>query len=323
VEGALAATGAYCVQLRTHDGHTFTRRDPYALAADYDSDWCFLDDSTAFPWSDRLAQSASLGSESTSVSVSESGSGSESEEITIAPASGWAPRPFDEYIIYEMHVGSFTPEVRDGRNRRRRPHSAPDSASRSVCGEAVAGAPPAGGGRQGGRGATDTCCEPNPLQLPLDLLTPTARNATPTPSVALRPGRQSLPPAAGIKDSRHHHHRVLHMPPGAGPFESYPDPPPPACSAYIPDFFSILHQSACHQIALLNPDPDPDPPPRGSQGTLAAAAARLEHVAALGFTAVQLMPITEHSDAWGYNPRLLMALHGGATGEGGGGDVSA
>ncbi|PNH03027.1 Malto-oligosyltrehalose trehalohydrolase [Tetrabaena socialis] len=45
-------------------------------------------------------------------------------------------------------------------------------------------------------------------------------------------------------------------------------------------------------------------------GTLAAAMARLEHVASLGFTAVQLMPISEHSDAWGYNPRLLMALHG-------------
>lgn len=47
------------------------------------------------------------------------------------------------------------------------------------------------------------------------------------------------------------------------------------------------------------------------QGTLAAATARLEHVASLGFTAVQLMPLSEHSDAWGYNPRLLMALHGG------------
>ena len=25
---------------------------------------------------------------------------------------------------------------------------------------------------------------------------------------------------------------------------------------------------------------------------------------------VQLMPLAEHSDAWGYNPRQLMALHG-------------
>lgn len=39
------------------------------------------------------------------------------------------------------------------------------------------------------------------------------------------------------------------------------------------------------------------------QGTFEAAAARLGHVAGAGFTAVQLMPITEHSDAWGYNPR--------------------
>ena len=39
------------------------------------------------------------------------------------------------------------------------------------------------------------------------------------------------------------------------------------------------------------------------EGTFDAAAARLGHVASAGFTAVQLMPITEHSDAWGYNPR--------------------
>ncbi|KXZ43862.1 hypothetical protein GPECTOR_78g49 [Gonium pectorale] len=125
--GALAPGGAYCVLIRTHDGRTFTRRDPYARSADYGSDWCFLDDPEAFPWSDRADDGT----------------------------YGWSPRPFDEYLIYEMHVGSFTPE-----------------------------------------------------------------------------------------------------------------------------------------------------------GTLAAAAAKLEHVASLGFTAVQLMPITEHSDAWGYNPRLPMALHG-------------
>ncbi|KAK9822655.1 hypothetical protein WJX81_004831 [Elliptochloris bilobata] len=46
------------------------------------------------------------------------------------------------------------------------------------------------------------------------------------------------------------------------------------------------------------------------EGTFAAAAARLGHVAGAGFTAVQLMPITEHSDAWGYNPRQLLAVHG-------------
>lgn len=51
------------------------RRDPYARAADYDSKWCYVDDcGVNFQWSD------------------------------------WSPRPFDETIIYEMHVGSFTPE---------------------------------------------------------------------------------------------------------------------------------------------------------------------------------------------------------------------
>lgn len=47
------------------------------------------------------------------------------------------------------------------------------------------------------------------------------------------------------------------------------------------------------------------------EGTLAAALAKLSHVAALGFTCVQVMPVTEHSDLWGYNPRQLMAVHGG------------
>lgn len=45
------------------------------------------------------------------------------------------------------------------------------------------------------------------------------------------------------------------------------------------------------------------------EGTLVAAAAKLPHVKSAGFTAVQLMPMTEHSDAWGYNPRQLLALH--------------
>ncbi len=39
------------------------------------------------------------------------------------------------------------------------------------------------------------------------------------------------------------------------------------------------------------------------EGTFEAAVGRLAHVADAGFTAVQLMPVTEHSDAWGYNPR--------------------
>jgi len=51
------------------------RRDPYARASDYDSKWCYADNGGVdFEWAD------------------------------------WAPIPFDENIIYEMHVGSFTPE---------------------------------------------------------------------------------------------------------------------------------------------------------------------------------------------------------------------
>jgi 1,4-alpha-glucan branching enzyme len=37
---------------------------------------------------------------------------------------------------------------------------------------------------------------------------------------------------------------------------------------------------------------------------------RLEHVKALGFNAIQLMPTTEFGGIWGYNPRQLLAVHG-------------
>lgn len=47
------------------------------------------------------------------------------------------------------------------------------------------------------------------------------------------------------------------------------------------------------------------------EGTFEAAKAKLAHVKELGFTCVQLMPILEHSDEWGYNPRQFLSLHGG------------
>lgn len=46
------------------------------------------------------------------------------------------------------------------------------------------------------------------------------------------------------------------------------------------------------------------------EGTFTAAIDKLEHVADLGFTCVQLMPILEHSDDWGYNPRQFFSMHG-------------
>jgi len=45
------------------------------------------------------------------------------------------------------------------------------------------------------------------------------------------------------------------------------------------------------------------------EGTLAAAQAKLPHLVALGVTCVQLMPLCEHADKWGYSPRQLLALH--------------
>jgi len=40
------------------------------------------------------------------------------------------------------------------------------------------------------------------------------------------------------------------------------------------------------------------------------ATRRLEHVKALGFNCLQLMPVTEFGGIWGYNPRQLLAVHG-------------
>lgn len=47
------------------------------------------------------------------------------------------------------------------------------------------------------------------------------------------------------------------------------------------------------------------------EGTFVAAQKKLQHIAESGFTAVQIMPILEHADLWGYNPRQFLSLHGG------------
>lgn len=74
--GVLAQDTPYQVLITSHDGRQLFRRDPYARAADFDSTWCFADDPTQYTWQ----------------------------------SEGWEPPSFDKYIIYEMHVGSFTPE---------------------------------------------------------------------------------------------------------------------------------------------------------------------------------------------------------------------
>eukprot|EP00884_Botryococcus_braunii_P002910 jgi/Botrbrau1/1261/Bobra.0163s0054.1 len=73
--GMLEGGSAYSVLITAPDGRQLERRDLYARSADYDSAWCYVDDPTAFKWE-----------------------------------TDWTPPPFDSYIIYEMHVGSFTPE---------------------------------------------------------------------------------------------------------------------------------------------------------------------------------------------------------------------
>lgn len=74
--GVLKHGTCYRFVVSTRDGREVQRRDPYARWTDYDSYWCFVDDPAAYRWR--------------------------------TPAGD--QRPFDEYMIYEMHVGSFTPE---------------------------------------------------------------------------------------------------------------------------------------------------------------------------------------------------------------------
>lgn len=50
----------------------------------------------------------------------------------------------------------------------------------------------------------------------------------------------------------------------------------------------------------------PDP---GAGSVFTRAEARLEHIQALGFNTIQLMPVTEFGGLWGYNPRQLLAVH--------------
>lgn len=75
--GTLKAGDWYQAIITAGDGQRLSRRDPYARSTDYGSNWCTVDDAEAFAWSQDQWQ---------------------------APA-------FDSYMIYEMHVGSFTPEV--------------------------------------------------------------------------------------------------------------------------------------------------------------------------------------------------------------------
>lgn len=44
-------------------------------------------------------------------------------------------------------------------------------------------------------------------------------------------------------------------------------------------------------------------------GSFKAAELKLDHIAACGFNALQLMPVVEYSGSWGYNPRLLFPTH--------------
>ncbi|OEH77180.1 alpha catalytic domain-containing protein [Cyclospora cayetanensis] len=49
--------------------------------------------------------------------------------------------------------------------------------------------------------------------------------------------------------------------------------------------------------------------PKGGQTVFEAVGEKIDYIASLGFTAVELMPVQEFGGLWGYNPRLLFAIH--------------
>ena len=51
------------------------------------------------------------------------------------------------------------------------------------------------------------------------------------------------------------------------------------------------------------------PPRLDGKSLFELTAEKLEHIKALGFNAIQLMPVTEFGGIWGYNPRQLLAVH--------------
>uniref|UniRef100_A0A383W668 1,4-alpha-glucan branching enzyme n=1 Tax=Tetradesmus obliquus TaxID=3088 RepID=A0A383W668_TETOB len=75
--GVTPQGAAYRLILGSPDGNTLMyRRDPWARSAEAASSWCFVHSPAAYTWQH----------------------------------TEWQPLSFDKHIIYEMHIGSFTPE---------------------------------------------------------------------------------------------------------------------------------------------------------------------------------------------------------------------
>lgn len=75
--GATPQGAAYRLILGSPDGNTLMyRRDPWARSAEAASSWCFVHSPAAYTWQH----------------------------------TEWQPLSFDKHVIYEMHIGSFTPE---------------------------------------------------------------------------------------------------------------------------------------------------------------------------------------------------------------------
>uniref|UniRef100_A0A7S0N4K5 1,4-alpha-glucan branching enzyme n=1 Tax=Pyramimonas obovata TaxID=1411642 RepID=A0A7S0N4K5_9CHLO len=81
-------------------------------------------------------------------------------------------------------------------------------------------------------------------------------------------------------------------PPSAFPWAT---PPLPPNQALVP-----WHKLMLYELHVGSFSPE---------GTFEGATRRLEHIKALGFNCVQLMPITEFGGLWGYNPRQLLTVH--------------
>jgi 1,4-alpha-glucan branching enzyme len=69
----------------------------------------------------------------------------------------------------------------------------------------------------------------------------------------------------------------------------------------------VMYQ--CH-IGTFTGRNDPGAASATAPGTFAALTQKLDYIAGMGFNCLQLLPHTEYGGQWGYNPRLMHAVHG-------------
>ena len=82
------------------------------------------------------------------------------------------------------------------------------------------------------------------------------------------------------------------------------------CILTAPDYaWSQFTAPAYNELILYELHVGSYTPPRDGKSAFQLTTDKLQYIKALGFNAIQLMPVTEFGGIWGYNPRQLLAVH--------------